>query len=267
MKKLSLLFFLLFLSEAPLLQAESFGTYTKGCQSNSVALQELENLKLIYKNTRQTHYGQSVLIELLQSMAKTLQEKGLGVLRIGNISMKNGGPLHPYSVSHNLGLDADIAYVVSPQSKLQNGFTSVLTNKSQGILEMGINEKLLTQNSLETLKLFAMNPKVERIMVHPVIKKKVCESFKKDKWMGKIRPWWKHDDHFHVRLACQKTDKNCEAQTPPPPHDDCDSEAYHWWFSEEAENMRLGKIKKGSSTTTPAKPYPKECQEILGLTP
>ena len=58
-------------------------------------------------------------------------------------------------------------------------------------------------------------------------------------WLSKIRPWWGHNYHFHVRLRCPANDRACENQDPLPPGDGCD-ESLAWWFS-DAERARLDK--------------------------
>ena len=51
--------------------------------------------------------------------------------------------------------------------------------------------------------------------MHPAIKKAVCEATANEKdraWLTKIRPYWGHYYHFHIRIACPKGSTNCEAQ-------------------------------------------------------
>ena len=44
---------------------------------------------------------------------------------------------------------------------------------------------------------------VERIFVNAAIKKALCREAGKDRnWLTKVRPWWGHDYHFHVRIVC-----------------------------------------------------------------
>ena len=34
-------------------------------------------------------------------------------------------------------------------------------------------------------------------------------------WLEKVRPWWGHDYHFHVRLRCPGDSPECKSQPPP----------------------------------------------------
>src|SRR4030095_7058521 len=84
------------------------------------------------------------------------------------------------------------------------------------------------------LRLAAAGPVVERIFVHPLIKYALCQEFADAAWLRKLRPWWGHDDHFHVRLRCPDGETGCAAQEPPPAGTGCDA-SLDWWFSEEAQ--------------------------------
>ena len=47
-------------------------------------------------------------------------------------------------------------------------------------------------------------------------------------WLHRLRPWWGHDDHFHVRLSCPAGSPECETQAPVPPGDGCDAILESW---------------------------------------
>ena len=51
--------------------------------------------------------------------------------------------------------------------------------------------------------------------------------------MRKLRPWFGHDAHFHIRLRCPDDGKQCSPQAPIPAGDGCGKEL-DWWFSIEA---------------------------------
>src|SRR5215469_1884152 len=63
------------------------------------------------------------------------------------------------------------------------------------------------------LEAVAREPLVERVFVNPAIKGALCrEDGPEWAWMAKIRPWWGHNDHFHVRLSCPSGNPQCRAQ-------------------------------------------------------
>src|SRR5262249_51802528 len=73
-------------------------------------------------------------------------------------------------------------------------------------------------------------------------------------WLRKLRPWWGHDDHFHVRLRCPTGDAECQVQEPIPPGDGCGADLA-WWFTEEA--------RKPQPRTSVKTPLPVACDAIL----
>jgi penicillin-insensitive murein endopeptidase len=81
------------------------------------------------------------------------------------------------------------------------------------------------------LEAFAREPQVARIFVNPAIKRELCHEAGPDRgWLTKIRPWWGHNYHFHIRLFCPPGQPGCRDQAPPPPGDGCGKEL-DWWFT------------------------------------
>jgi hypothetical protein len=51
----------------------------------------------------------------------------------------------------------------------------------------------------------------------PALKKALCEAAGKDRhWLNKVRPYFGHFYHFHVRIGCPSGSTNCQAQPPVP---------------------------------------------------
>jgi penicillin-insensitive murein endopeptidase len=80
-----------------------------------------------------------------------------------------------------------------------------------------------------TLLRFALaDPRVDRILVDPVIKLALCRGgagavyFGKD-WLRRLEPWPGHDDHFHVRLRCPESSPSCVPSDDLPEGDGCDT--------------------------------------------
>src|ERR1700744_870911 len=57
----------------------------------------------------------------------------------------------------------------------------------------------------------AQEPSVQRIFVNPAIKKALCRDARGDRsWLSKVRPWWGHDYHFHIRTVCPPGSGDCK---------------------------------------------------------
>ena len=50
--------------------------------------------------------------------------------------------------------------------------------------------------------------------------------------MGKIRPIYGHDEHFHIRIKCPADSPGCKPQAAVAPGDGCDK-SLAWWFTQE----------------------------------
>jgi len=93
------------------------------------------------------------------------------------------------------------------------------------------------------LEVFAREPTVARIFVNPAIKQELCHEAGADRaWLTKIRPWWGHNEHFHIRLSCPTGQSECRSQAPPPAGDGCGKEL-SWWFTPEARHPPRGAAK------------------------
>ncbi len=74
------------------------------------------------------------------------------------------------------------------------------------------------------IKLAAEDNDVTRIFVNRAIKQQLCLDAGTDRdWLRKVRPWFQHRAHMHVRLRCPANSLECEDQPLPPPGDGCGS--------------------------------------------
>jgi penicillin-insensitive murein endopeptidase len=100
------------------------------------------------------------------------------------------------------------------------------------------------------------------VLVNAAIKKELCRVEKgTQSWMAKVRPWYGHHDHIHVRLKCPADSASCKKQPPVPGGDGCSDKELAFWFSDRVLHP---KPRKGP----PAKPLtmaqlPAACQSVL----
>jgi penicillin-insensitive murein endopeptidase len=218
--------------------SQSIGSYTAGCLSGAVSLPQNGTGYQLMRPTRGRSYGHPDLIRFIETIAKTTHLQHWGVLLIGDLGQPRGGPTPSGHRSHQTGLDVDIWYLLSQQATIRNlefneretwSSPSVLVAKSDAIE----NSQWSTANE-KILEAAARRPEVDRIFVNPSVKRLLCTRKSAHDWLRKVRPWWGHDDHFHVRLKCPLDNKDCTGQEPLPENDGCDA-TLAWWFSEEAK--------------------------------
>ncbi|RWE23644.1 penicillin-insensitive murein endopeptidase, partial [Mesorhizobium sp.] len=214
--------------------AQSFGFYSKGCFSGGVALPMEGPTWEVMRPSRNRRWGHPVLIGLIEKLSREALADGWPGLLIGDISQPRGGPMTTGHASHQIGLDADIWLTPMPRRALtyaqrETMSATLMVNEKTHL----VKEALWTPAHTRLFKRAASYPEVERILVNPGIKKKLCDTVTGDRsWLRKIRPFWGHDYHFHMRIGCQPGSMGCKAQEATPADDGC-GKALAWWFTEE----------------------------------
>lgn len=244
------------------LNARAIGSYTRGCLSGGKMLPISGPGWEAMKLQRNRNWGHPRLVAFLERLANESREKdGWPGLLIGDLAMPRGGPFRSGHRSHQIGLDADIWYKPKPDHEL----SSKERADSWSVLLAPEFGKTVTKNwkpgYVKLLKRAASYPETARIFVHPAVKKKLCESAGSDRaWLRRIRPWWKHNYHFHVRLKCPDGYNGCKNQNPPPQGDGCGKPLNYWMKQlEKAEAWSKRKPKE------PAKPKPRKQLRMANL--
>lgn len=239
--------------------SQSIGKYTSGCVRGAAALPHNGEGYQVMRLSRKRYYGHPDLARFIEKLGQTAQNQGLGTLLIGDMGMARGGPTLSGHRSHQSGLDVDIWYLLAREAEKRElsiseretwGAPSVLTSNANGI-----NPAQWSPANEKILEAAARSPEVDRIFVNARIKQALCERKTSHDWLQKIRPWFAHADHFHVRLKCPAGSLYCDKQEPVPVGDGCGADLA-WWFSAEA--------KMPSKKPPPKKiPLPKGCDAVL----
>jgi penicillin-insensitive murein endopeptidase len=215
--------------------ARLMGSFVAGCMQGAVALPTEGDGFVTLRRSRHRFFGHPTLIHYVQELGRLSATLGLGVLHIGDMAQPRGGPMPYGHRSHQIGLDVDIWFwgappttPVSPAERETFEPPSLLNASGRAL-----DARRWTPQRARLLQVAAEFPEVMRVIVNPVIKQALCETNPGASWLRKIRPWWGHDAHFHVRLRCPADQPDCLDQEAPPPGDGCD-ETLAWWFSEEA---------------------------------
>jgi penicillin-insensitive murein endopeptidase len=219
---------------------QAIGLYERGCLSGAIALPADGPNWQVMRPSRNRAWGHPVLIAFLERLAQKLPgEAGWPGLLVGDISQPRGGPMLTGHGSHQIGLDADIWLTPMPNRRLSPAERdSISATDVVAKNGMDVDPTVWTPQHRLLLEAVAREPVVERIFVNAAIKRALCRESRSDRaWIAKIRPWWGHDYHFHVRLSCPGGSPQCRDQAPPPPGDGCGKDLA-WWFTEEALHPR-----------------------------
>jgi len=257
------------------LAARSIGFYAKGCLAGASALPIDGPTWQAMRLSRNRNWGHPDLVALVEKLAADAKEHdGWPGLLVGDLSQPRGGPMLGDHASHQIGLDADVwltpmpDHRLSPKEREELSATSMLADD-----KVSVNPKVWTEAHVRLLKRAASYRTVERVLVHPAIKKAVCEASKGEKdrvWLSKIRPYWGHYFHFHIRIACPKGSAGCEGQ-PPVHHDDdgCGAELTRWLKLVKPKPPAPVAAAPKPATPAPERRYltldqlPAECRAVL----
>ena len=210
-------------------EAAPFGSYAKGCIAGAEQLPETGPTWQAMRLSRNRNWGHPETIDFIKDLsAYAAKQPGWNGLYIGDISQPRGGPMLSGHRSHQLGLDVDIWMLPTSQLNLsrkqRENISSVSLRRDGGAY---VNTSWSGAHH-RIMKKAAQDNRTARIFVFPGAKVQMCKDEKGNrKWLRKIRPWWGHHYHFHVRLACPKGARGCVNQSPPPRGDGC-ADAQKW---------------------------------------
>ena len=211
--------------------ARAVGFYAKGCLAGAKALAVDGPGWQVMRLSRNRNWGHPKLIALVERLARETTEAGEwpGLL-VGDISQPRGGPMVSGHSSHQVGLDADIWLTPMPDRTLSKREREDMSAVSMLAADrVSVNRKVWGEGQEKLIKRAASYPEVERVLVHPALKKALCESpGAHPSWLRKVRPVFGHFYHFHIRMSCPANSTSCQAQHPVGEDDGCGKELEAW---------------------------------------
>jgi len=237
------------------------GFFSKGCLAGAVPLPLDGEDWQVMRLSRNRFWGMPVLVRTIEHIARDARKFGWPGLLIGDMSQPRGGPMKTGHASHQIGLDADIwltpmpSYTLSRDEREEKSAVNVVAHD-----RLTVDHSVWTPAHLGLIKAAAEQPEVTRIFVNAAIKKELCRTAGSDRgWMTKVRPYWGHDDHIHIRLACPGGASACEEQDAPPEGDGCAEKDLAYWFQPEVLHPTPGKPRP----PLPLSALPEACRAVL----
>ena len=212
--------------------ARPIGSYARGCLAGGKQLAVSGPHWQVMRLARNRNWGHPSAISYIERFSRDVATRdGWSGLLVGDISQPRGGPTPTGHASHQTGLDVDVWFVPMPQRVLsvdEREKVSAVSLLMTG--RLSVDPRKWSDLYPRLLKRAVSYPEVARIFVSAAIKKELCETAGADRgWLRKIRPWWGHEDHFHVRLACPPGLAGCTNQAAPGPGDGCGAELAEWF--------------------------------------
>ncbi|HWB48730.1 MAG TPA: penicillin-insensitive murein endopeptidase [Stellaceae bacterium] len=218
----------------------SIGKYDRGCIAGAVPLPADGPTWQVMRPARNRAWGHPALVAAIERLAASVHgAAGWPGLLIGDLGQPRGGPMVTGHASHQIGLDADIWVIPMPDRRLSPRERDNLAARSVVSADgNGVDPAIWNPSYRKLYETAARTPELARMFVNAAIKRQLCREAGADRdWLRKLRPWWGHDDHFHIRLNCPPGQAQCENQAPPPPGDGCGKEL-DWWFTPEARHPK-----------------------------
>jgi penicillin-insensitive murein endopeptidase len=248
--------------------ASSIGAPSHGCIAGAKGLPLEGPGYQVVRPSRRRFFGHPALLLYLQALGREVAQAGLEDLYIADLGLPRGGPMPGGHASHQTGLDVDVFFDLAPKPRLAAGRREDLVGDTLVAADdLGVDPARWRPEHARLLALAAASDAVDRIFVHPAIKQQLCRTVAGERaWLHKLRPWYGHDAHFHVRLRCPSGSPACESEAEIPPGDGCD-DTLAWWFVEEDGRMPAWReVDPRPPRTEPARepvPLPSACAAVL----
>jgi penicillin-insensitive murein endopeptidase len=208
------------------------GFYSAGCMAGGQSLALQGPHWQVMRPSRNRYWGHSNLINFIERLAENVSKHTdwPGIL-VGDMAQPRGGPLPSGHASHQIGLDVDIwlhPMPAKPYTQVEADTVPMLSVVASD--NKTLHSKFWQPADAAMIKMAAQDPNVERVFVNAVIKKELCrrKAASDDAWLPKVRPWYGHDDHMHVRLKCPADAPECREQDPIPDAEGCDKSLDQW---------------------------------------
>jgi len=241
-------------------KTRSIGYYWRGCLVGAKALPVDGESWQVVRLSRNRMWGNPAMISFLERFSRKAKAEGIwnGIL-VGDISQPRGGPMLTGHASHQVGLDADVWLTPMPDHTLSREEREEMSAVNM-VTEDGLSVDRAHWSEAQAgiIKAAAEEPEVDRIFVNAAIKKALCETHRGEPWMNRVRAYWGHNYHFHIRIKCPAGETTCEPQDPLPPGDGCDK-SLAWWFTDEALHPAPSKPKPPITMAQ----LPPECRTVV----
>jgi len=246
-------------------RAVAIGYYPSGCLQGGVELPITGPTWQVMRVSRNRNWGHPELVNFLEHFAPiAAKATGWHGILVGDMAQPRGGPLPFGHKSHQIGLDVDIWFMPMPDRLLSKDQRDNISASNLVAADgKQINRENWSSADIAFIRTAAEQPEVERVLVNAAIKKELCrvESNDDKSWMSKVRPWYGHADHIHVRLKCPADSPDCRAQPAVPSGDGCDKSLNHW-FADWILRLKIPD-NSGSAKGLKLKDLPPACAAVL----
>ena len=246
--------------------ARAIGSYVKGCLAGGEQMPINGDTWQVMRLSRNRYWGHPDTVAMLKRLAANVhKDAGWPGILVGDIGQPRGGPALTGHASHQIGLDADIWLTPMPDHQLsreeREEISATMMVRDD---RLDIDPKVFTPGHALLLRDAAREPSVQRIFVNAAIKKALCREAKGDRsWLSKVRPWWGHDYHFHIRMKCPPGSGECKGQADQGGGEGCGKGELAYWFKDSIIHPKPAKEPEKPRTGPTLAQLPAACKQVL----
>jgi penicillin-insensitive murein endopeptidase len=239
------------------------GGAARGCLAGARALPLEGPGWQVLRPQRNRYWAHPDVLAFVERLGTAALREGWPALLIGDLSQPRGGPMTYGHRSHQSGVDVDI-WLRRPERALAPAELADPRPVSMVAPDRRRVSAAWTESHAAVISAAASDAAVDRIFVNAAIKSALCRATEGEDraWLRRVRPWWGHDSHMHVRLACPAGQLGCVAQAPVPPGDGCD-DTLAWWLSDEALNPAPSSTPPAPRPELMLADLPAACRDVL----
>jgi penicillin-insensitive murein endopeptidase len=243
-----------------------FGSYIKGCIAGAEQMPITGDTWQVMRLSRNRNWGHPDLVALLKRLSvKAHKDAGWPGILVGDMGQPRGGPALSGHASHQIGLDADIwltpmpDHLLSREEREETSATMMVRDD-----RLDIDPKVFTPGHVAVIRDAAQEPAVQRIFVNAAIKKALCREAKGDRsWLSKVRPWYGHDYHFHIRMRCPPGSSECKGQPDQDEGEGCKPSDLAYWFKDSILHPEPPKEPPKPAHGLTLAQLPAACRQVL----
>jgi penicillin-insensitive murein endopeptidase len=242
------------------------GSYSKGCIAGAEQMPITGDTWQVMRLSRNRNWGHPNLIALLKRLSvKAHKDAGWPGILVGDMGQPRGGPALTGHASHQIGLDADIwltpmpDHLLSREEREEISATMMVRDD-----RLDVDPKVFTPGHVAVIRDAAQEHAVQRIFVNAAIKKALCREAKGDRsWLSKVRPWYGHDYHFHIRMRCPSGTSECQGQPDQDGGEGCSASDLAYWFKDSILHPEPPKEPPKPAHGITLAQLPATCRQVL----
>ena len=250
------------------LRGALIGFYAKGCLAGASALPINGQTWQVMRLSRNRNWGHPSLVQFLERLAEKGAKAGWRGLLVGDMSQPRGGPMLTGHASHQVGLDADIWLTPMPDRELtrrereEMSATMVVAEDRKDVDPERLDAGARRTSSRRP-------PRTRRSSASSSTRRSRRRSAARPattaRWLHKVRPWWGHDYHFHVRIQLSGGQPRLQAAGSGAGRDDGCGKELDYWFTDAVLHPKPPPPNAAASRRPPITmaDLPPACRQVL----